>query len=64
MVIQNVPEDEWTRELIPALVGRPREAYAEMDPHADYHEVKSAMLAWFDIIPRIKLRRTPVSAKG
>lgn len=30
-----MPEDEWMRQLIPALAGRAREAYAEMDARTD-----------------------------
>lgn len=66
MTIQDVPEEEWTRQLVPVLAGRAREAYAEMDAHANYDEVKTAMLAWFEVTPeasRIKLRRVQFNPK-
>ena len=66
MVIQDVPEEEWTRQLVPVLAGRAREAYAEMDAHAHYHEVKLAMLAWLEVTPeasRVKLRRVQFKPK-
>ena len=65
-MIQDVPEEEWTQQLVPVLAGRAREAYAEMDAHAHYHEVKLAMLAWFEVTPkvsRVKLRRVQFKPK-
>lgn len=59
MTRRELPEDEWTTQLMAVLSGKARAAFNEADPHATYGEVKRIILSRFDVTPeasRISLR--------
>ena len=60
MILNDMPEDEWTRQLAPLLTGRAGAAYNDVEPRAPYAILKQAIFQCYKINPeasRVKLRQ-------
>ena len=51
MVLNDIPEEEWTRQLAPVLTGRAGAAYNDVEPRAPYPTLKQAILRRYEITP-------------
>ena len=60
MTFNDIPEEEWVRQLAPMLSGRAAAAYNTIEPGAPYFDLKQAILGRYEVTPnasRVKLRR-------
>ena len=60
MILNDMPEDESTRQLAPVLTGRAGAAYNDVEPRAPYAILKQAILQRYEINPeasQVKLRQ-------
>ena len=51
MILNDMPEDEWTRQLAPVLTGRAGTAYNDVELRAPYAILKQAILQRYEINP-------------
>ena len=61
MILNDMPKDEWTRQLAPVLTVRAGAAYNDVEPKASYAILKQAILQHYEINPeasRVKLQQT------
>ena len=60
MILNDMPEDEWTQQLAPVLTGRAGAAYNDVELRAPYSILKQPILQRYEINPeasRVKLRQ-------
>ena len=51
MILNDLPEDEWTLQLAPVLTGRAGAAYNDVELKAPYAILKQAILQRYEINP-------------
>ena len=60
IILNDMPEDEWTQQLASVLTGRAGAAYNDVEPRAPYAILKQAILQRYEINPeasQVKLRQ-------